>query len=351
MSTNTQKLCYTRTEYTQSIIDFAKGAKTGDYIAVAAMGFKPKYALIRKLMTSLASAAKRGANVTFIVDAFALTYPDGLVPGPLWYKKSIANPHGKSFDLKYKLLQNIEKNGGKIIITNRPKRRFSVPVTGRSHIKFAVLGNDVFVGGCNLTNPDEIDAMILRPNDIKLAKTIKQIISKVENAKQNNVLTALGSKDLQITLDSKTTLIIDTGKKGQSTIADSALNLIATAKRNIYITLQYPPYGMLLSTLLNASKRKVALTILSNKPANFAYVNRLLNMANFAAFKRSGIHYIQPKTSRFVHAKILVVGSTSIVGSHNFVNAGVRFGTAEIALLSTDPTVATELQKHIQSQL
>lgn len=351
MLTNSQKLCYTRPEYIQSIINFAEQAKDGDYIAVATMGFKPKYPLVHKLLVSLASAAERGANVTFIVDAFALTYPDGLAPGPLWYKKSIANPHGKAFKLKYKLLHDLEQNGGKVTVTNQPKRRFSVPVAGRSHIKFAVLGNDVFIGGCNLTDPDEIDAMLLRPRDAKLTKIIKQAITKISDAKLSNVLTALGRSDIVTRLDSKTTLMIDTGVRDQSEIEKRALKIIKHAKNNIYITLQYPPYGALLRTLESAAKHGRALTILSNRPTNFSSINRILTLAHFTTFKLSKVVYNRPTTARFVHAKVLITDSVSMIGSHNFVNAGVRLGTAEIALLSTDPSVAKELKTHIESQL
>ena len=97
-----------------------------------------------------------------------------------------------------------------------------MPVAGRSHIKFAVLGNDVFIGGCNLTDPDEIDAMLLRPRDAKLTKIIKQAITKISDAKLSNVLTALGRSDIVTRLDSKTTLMIDTGVRDQSEIEKRA---------------------------------------------------------------------------------------------------------------------------------
>ena len=58
-----------------------------------------------------------------------------------------------------------------------------------------------------------------------------------------------------------------------------------------------------------------------------------------------------PQQLPALHAKVIASEKAGLIGSHNFVETGVKFGTAEIALLRDDPTFAQALQQLLLSQI
>jgi hypothetical protein len=81
-------------------------------------------------------------------------------------------------------------------------------------------------------------------------------------------------------------------------------------------------------------------TIIYNHPSKHPFPFNFLHQGVVWSEKLSySSHFFAnqlPKDSDFIHAKLLATDKGTIIGSHNYVRAGVRFGTAEIALLSTN---------------
>lgn len=346
---------YSRPQYFQHLTSFASAAGQGDAITIATMGFKPAYQPVNGLVRSLIGAAQRGAQVTLLVDAFSFMNPDGLAMGPLWYSWSVHHSLSRRFRHKAHLLGELRAAGATVIITNQPGRALSNPVAGRSHIKFALLNDDVFIGGCNLTNPHHVDVMQLRQNDAQLATILRDFVSKVQAQPRGSVRAALGGADQLHTLHDGSTLIIDAGQRKVSSIERHALQLITGAQKEVFITLQYPPYGLLARALDTLRHANVRLQLLYNAPQRFAGPSRVLMAATSVvmAVRTSSLLAVNTLrgSNKYMHAKVLVVDSMVMVGSHNYVNAGVRFGTAEIAIISSDTTLAQQAMQCIRQQL
>jgi hypothetical protein len=55
-----------------------------------------------------------------------------------------------------------------------------------------------------------------------------------------------------------------------------------------------------------------------------------------------------PRGGDTLHAKLLITDTGTMIGSHNYVAAGVLLGTAEIALLSRDKDFAKQALKTLK---
>lgn len=349
-SLKSSKTCFSRTEYIEYLINYAHSAKKSDRIIIATMGFKPSYLLIGKLMTALGGAAKRGVNVTLLIDAFSFTYPDKILPGPLWYSRSI-NHSLASKNPKVQLVKRLEQDGVNVIITNKPAKLFSSPIVGRSHIKFAVVGQDAFVGGCNLTDPSHADIMLLRRDDSELAQILANLANKISAAPLHSVRLALGQSDHTHALSDSATLIIDAGTPGVSTIKQRALGLLSAKAKAGMITLQYPPYSALAQTL-NSNPN---MQIYFNTPNRFTLPNNVLTAIVYIYLR-----LFYPTITRrnllrqnaiYMHAKVIVSDNTILIGSHNFVNLGVWGGTAEMAIILQNQHLGREVADSIKRQI
>src|SRR5258708_7350211 len=144
-----------RHDYFQTVIDEARHAAAGQRIILAAMAIDPLEPIIAELARALETAAQQGAHVTLLVDALNFLQHDNLLPGPMFYNLRPKKLHGK-FDATWQMLQSLSAVGANFCITNVPKQRFHPAPFRRSHIKGAVIGDRVFVGGCNLVKPDHI---------------------------------------------------------------------------------------------------------------------------------------------------------------------------------------------------
>src|SRR5258708_2345010 len=199
-----------RSEYYQNLAKLARAAKPGQRIMLATMDINPNDLLVAALLESLKKAARQGAAVTLIVDAhnFLVTYHG--TPGPLFYRPSLEN----LFNSDHKLvsaLKELQAAGGKYWITNLPKRRFTPSPVGRSHIKGAVVGNRVFVGGCNLEKARQIDVMVAWESKTA-ADTLATWLQLITES--STVREAFGDVDSEVSLDATTRLLIDAGVPG-----------------------------------------------------------------------------------------------------------------------------------------
>lgn len=340
-----------RADYFTSLAATVDKAQTGDDVIVEAMNFDPRQPLVARLMAALCAAASRGARVTLLVDAYNFLKSPENIPGPLFYQRSLNHLRGRYADTMLVLME-LEAAGGNYCITNIPRRRFHLPQVGRSHIKGAVVGQRVFVGGCNLHSPSEIDVMVTW-EDQSSAQVLRGWLLNI--ASVGNTREALGDVDSQAEISSQTRLLIDAGVPNQSLIYEEALRLIDEAKEWLFITCQFFPGGPTAKHLAAAQARGVRVEIDFSHPrvhGNFATVHHLHQLtqrtkgipSNFFAGKLD-------KHNPNLHAKVLASESTAMVGSHNYVIQGVRFGTAELALHTVDPVFSLAITEFIKGEL
>lgn len=317
---------------------------------VATMNFEPRYEGVGVLMTALCDAAKRGVYVTLMIDAYNFLINEYKIVGPLWFTKDIPRYVPASYRKKLALLKQLKASGGRYIITNIPSRPFGMPFGGRSHIKFALVNDYVYVGGCNLSAPN-VDVMV-GWDDRATADWLRDFANKVDETK--NVRTALEGTDVTRRLDNQTELLIDAGVPHQSVIYKKALELIDQAEKSVYITCQFFPNSTTTHHLAKAHQRGVDVTVIFNHPWQHRVHYPLQQAVVWRERARMPAVFFSnqlPRSHMYIHAKLIATEKGAVIGSHNYVPTGVNLGTAEIALIRRDPEFAVQIIRAIKDQL
>lgn len=344
---------YTKPEYFAVVTEHAEHAKAGDRLAVASMAFDPNEPAVRKLLDALNSAAQRGTKVQLIIDSYNLIFGEDIrIPGPLWLGREPSTKWPKPFRTVVAEMDHLRSSGGTYIMLNRPLKRFSNFLGGRSHIKFALHNDEVFVGGCNLNHAGELDLMI-GFHDVKTAEALRGLADKLEQTPR--VRTALEEKDFELIVDDITTLLIDAGVPHQSTIYEHALQMIDEAKDWLVLSSTFLPHGRTMEKLLAARERGVHIELIfahpNHHPPIDAQLQHLVLLRERLRLPKEFLAGQLPKTTPKVHAKLIAHESAGLLGSHNYVPTGTNFGTAEIALLRRDASFARKVSRAVIAQI
>ena len=337
-----------RVQYFQTLAEAAARAKPGEHLLVATMSFSPRSPEMATVVRAFADAAKRGVRISLIVDAITLLANDHGFPRPSFSLETFKTTR-EPIATRYRALETLRAAGVNCCIINVPRRRVGLIQTGRSHIKCAVIGGDVFIGGCNLAQPRQIDVM-MRWHDETAASVLTSWLLRIVDTGQTRQ--ALGDVDVQSQLDDRTNLLLDAGVPGQSLIYEEALALIDDAEEWIYLTCQYFPGGQTAKHLAAAQARGVNVTLNYSHPRAHNY-SALLHHAHHFVQRRRRLPAVLfkgrlDKQLPKLHAKVLASDKAILIGSHNYVQQGVNFGTAELALKSTDPKFCQALVQFVQ---
>ncbi|MGI9028135.1 MAG: phospholipase D-like domain-containing protein [Candidatus Saccharimonadales bacterium] len=327
---------FNRLNYFSHLIAEFNKAGPGDTIVLTTMEFRPDQPAINNIADALCKAAQNGAKVTFLVDAYSFMLKPGTVLGPLFFSKKDPRLGYGEFKPVVEAVHRLRANNVNCVVINKPQRPLKNPFGGRSHIKFAVINEEVFIGGCNLSHPEQLDVMV-RTHNAKLASYMLEFTADVIYSK--SVRRALCNRDVGFKIDDETELLIDAGVKRQSLIYKRAFELINSAASRVYMTCQYFPNIRTPAELAKAHDRGVAVHLAYNHPDQHRLPIRGIQKRTLAYKKKrlpSSVFKNQLNMdSDYLHAKILLSEKEVIVGSHNFVKMGVNLGTAEIALRST----------------
>jgi phosphatidylserine/phosphatidylglycerophosphate/cardiolipin synthase-like enzyme len=310
---------FTAQEYWRILPSYIAKTKASDRLALMAMDFDPTGQYMQAIFAAILQAAKRSVNVWLVIDAHSL-----------WHnaqKEALASINAQA--------------SGHACVVNRPKHSLKSPYAnaGRSHIKFLVINDVVFLGGCNLASEQLLDVMVCQTNST-LADYLYDLIATAYHA--GHVGRALHWQDQRLELDANTCLLIDAGKSRQSIILDQALQLIDDSETSITIAGQFFPNSVTGQHLAAASKRGVAVHIVFSPPAAHS---QTIKLSQYYSLWREKLRLppelfaeMLPADTHLLHAKLLVTDKGSLLGSHNLVRASVVLGTAEIALLTSEPT-------------
>ena len=339
---------YNRQEYFQHLIDQFNKASAGDSIILATMEYRPDHAIVQEIVNAMCRASKQGAHVTFLVDAYSFMLKEGSFLGPLFFSKRDPKSGYGNFKPVISSINTLKKHGVQCVVTNKPARPLKNPFGGRSHIKFAVINQEVFIGGCNLGNPEQLDVMV-RTRSAKLANFLRDFTNDVVEHK--SVRKALLRRDKSFKIDQHTELLIDAGVKRQSLIYERAFKLINGAASRVYMTCQYFPNTFTPAALASAHNRGVGVHLAYNHPEKHPKPIRSIQKTTVAYKKKrlpSSVFENQLHQDKdYLHAKILLSEKEAIIGSHNFVKMGVNLGTAEIALHSTSKDFIAAARKWV----
>ncbi len=300
-----------------------------------------------------AQAAKRGATPKLVCDPISL-YATGELPS--FVISALPGIPGLAKIEQLKLKKDINAAMFSDLIEDpsiqfefSPQvslRRLLFPLTGADHVKGIVVGDSTLYLG-NLNYDD--DSFYHRAGftfKITDPAIVKPVAEELELPKDST------RPDFKEQLTSETTLIVDSGKPGKSAIYDSAVEAVDSAEEYIKLALTHLPGDQLLDALTRALRRDLAVDIATTKAVNLtglhSYLIQRLNEKKFKKLKISPkIHFTNGKN----RAKGLVTDQVALWGSHNLVTEGIRLGTREIALKTSNPDARANLEAFFREQI
>lgn len=333
-------------EYLDDLARVISATTAGDRVLLATMDFHPQGFGITAVIAACKAAAQRGVSVELFVDAHTfLVDPFGHL-GPLWYGRMRRPTTNTWFAPSYQAIRDLKVAGVSVTLTNPPQRPFTSPVSGRSHIKASIINDTVYIGGHNLSYP-LLDCMA-RFTDAATANWLYDLL--LLRKQQPHTVAAFGQHDITHAVDARTNILVDTGVRRQSQIYEQALTLIDEATDWLLITCQFFPRGQIAQHLHRAQQRGVDVHILYNGASAHPPGIGRFAQANVIRHERTRLpaHLFAselPKGSPYLHAKIIATRGQAMIGSHNYIFEGVRFGTAELALYRQDADFAHSLSK------
>jgi phosphatidylserine/phosphatidylglycerophosphate/cardiolipin synthase-like enzyme len=345
---------YSKPEYYADLITRLGRLRAGDRFFTANMVTLPWHPEVTELLNAMCAAARRGAEVALITDShnFLLDDDRRLVPGPMLFHRELPM-HGLvgRFQEQLDAFEQLKAAGGRYVLLNRPKYLFSNPQAGRNHIKFTLINDRYYLGGCNLEAYYNLDLMV-GATDARVAGWVAAIGQRM--LKTGHSRTAIGQDDVTYEGAPGTTFMLDSGVPHRSVILRKALDLIDSSQEHIFLTCQFFPGGITARRLKAAHRRGVKVTIVFNSPSvtrsvarlgfeGAQLIERLQCPADFFRFQNHGPSYL--------HTKVLATDQGTMVGSHNFVPHGVALGTAEIAMLVRDEEFGREAVTTVTRQL
>jgi phosphatidylserine/phosphatidylglycerophosphate/cardiolipin synthase-like enzyme len=229
---------------------------------------------------------------------------------------------------------------GKVVCTNRPHsilKNTPVPgFIGRDHKKIVIVDDFAYIGGLNLTPLDmmRVDLM-LGTNNPAIVNVLAQVfISSFYEHEQS---------DRVISCDSYNSVLIDSGKRNSSLIMDFVRERILSGEDKITLLTPYLPVGQLRHILNHEADKGRDIEVITSSESNLGFAPRFSRLVhNFGQQKPK---FRITRYPGVVHAKALKIGNhTAIIGSHNFDELFVRFGTEEIALLTSQPEILQGLE-------
>jgi hypothetical protein len=297
----------------------------------------------------LGAAAEQGTEIQLGVDAYAfMTDSTTRSMGPLWAPIPFRQAAFKRrMDVLADLALHESVNSN---VLNKPEHMLSNPFAGRSHIKLAVVNNTVYLGGPNFHDSDRLD-VALRWDDSRTADYLYSLATELVDAGTTKVL---GNEDFTHRIDEDSELLIDVGKPRQSLTLEHALTQIDDAKEWVMYVGQFFPGGITGRHLAQAVAENVDVRTLYNHPANHVSMAGLWqHMALAREQRRLPAELFQgiAKDTRSVHAALVATDQGFIKGGHNFIDTGVKLGTAELSLHCQSPTLSKEMGQFVLDQL
>jgi len=343
---------YGRIDYYKELLNKISLAGRGDNLRIASMELNVNIPIISQIFNELALAARRGANIKIAIDSYAFLKDENKKLNRYFLLGHLPKQPPDVFKAKFRALQKVEAAGGRYEIVNPPLGYVSNPLAGRNHIKLAIINNGVYLGGCNLESANKVDLMIGFEHQ-KTAKRLAEIFDKIMNTK--SVRLALNEKDISFDVDSDNQILIDAGIKNRSLIYQTALKLIDNAEKSIHFYCQYFPYGTIVKHLVKAYNRGVRVNIIYNHPLKhglpMSFVHHGVIFKERLGAPSSFFANQLPKYAPYIHAKIIASEKAAIIGSHNLVPAGVKLGTAELALINNSTNFSKKVVVFMNRQL
>lgn len=284
---------------------------------------------------ALHSASKNRVEVKVVADAVSLLLIRG-VPTYLPYP-----PIKNNYQETKRMFERLADDPGiSLDFTNPPTGTQKIfPYTGRNHVKLAAIDDSFYIGGSNSTVLSEQDFMV-KITDPNLTTHLEWSFDKYNDKKIK--------EDKEIVINEENTLLLDSGIPGRSVIYEHALNLVKQEEESLRLSIQFLPDGELSKGLIEAKRRGVNVEVLTSSQDEILEPTLyLMNRLNVKKLIRNPDKFPVIFLPAMVHAKALIGSDKTIFGSNNFYEAGVRAGTEEIALESSNPSLIQNLNNFL----
>ena len=255
------------------------------------------------------------------------------------------------------MFDRMREQGVEVVFTNRPKdpkgiqRLLPKKITqfiGRDHRKIILTDDIAYLGGLNVCNFNykAADFMV----KITDPTIVEQLARQFDRVNENHP-----PEDFEVKCNDETSIIVDSGKPGVSKILDAAISLVENADY-VEAMLQFIPEGKFLEALRGAYLRRANIHVITSRPDSLCGLP-----STFDEFKLVLLdlqNKLPPVISFYpdvVHAKMLVTRDrnsgvkTTIIGSHNFSDSSVKYGTTELSLITTNRQLIGNLEEFFAS--
>lgn len=301
-------------DYFESLVEKIPNAKKRVIINAMTIMWGPR---TEQLVPLLIAAVQRGAEVRIVGDIYskfyAMTPRPNRTPVPSW--KHIEG-----------VIEQLQSAGASVTYIGRPLGLN--PFKRRCHTKIIIIDDFVYsFGGINFGDDSFLNHdYMLGMHDAKLADRLYAMVREIESDRKSPM------EDAREQLSEADEMLFDGGTLKKSVIYETACDVVAEAKKVYYVS-QMCPSGKL-AELITATDNECYFIRPSqaDPPAQF-------DLAWDALRYRVNNLY---KGKTYIHAKFILTegrdGSRHLIsGSNNFSWRGIKYGTKEIALHSTDP--------------
>lgn len=309
---------------------------------IQTMALEPSY-FTNLLVFNLIQAAQRGVDVRVVHDAYSDYVTDNsfnslsllLQEKVRQKKRTLQDQRSTMVELMRRSYPVVKTNISSKVIAATPM----AAIMGRDHKKISIVDESAYIGGVNLTSLDErrLDLM-LKTSNASIVFALKQVYIRS--------FYEMLAQDMEIKCDEFNLLLIDSGFRGQSTIMNCVYKYVQREQEKIVVLSPYLPSGKFRRLLNNAVISGVEVEVyttgynqtgLAPKASQFIH-NLGQSKPKFKIMRYQGI----------VHAKALIFGQHSaMIGSHNFDELFVQFGTEELALLTRQGEIIDQLQQYV----
>lgn len=331
-------------DFLNQFIQTARMAK--DRLYVQAMYFEDDH-VFGTMANALKQSAKRSVDTRLTFDYFTFMVSGGRINYfPILSTSDRSYSYHKQARV-HALTRELQQAGVRVTITNPPKPIDKlIPTLGRNHKKTVIIDDTAWLGGLNYSQKDfnRPDFMVR----IEEPTVVEALSSQYDTANENRP-----HHDYSISCKPGTALLIDVGTPNKSLILDTASDLVSNAKKSVKVITQFNPDGKFLEALHHAHARGVdAEVIVSNPDFITERLAWIFDRNSHLQMYRKGLQIPINHYSGWVHSKLLLVDDDSgssgqvLFGSHNLSNDGVKMGTEEIALLSSDGDLIDPLRTY-----
>lgn len=314
------------TEYYESLLKYIPQAKKRVVIHAMVVLWQPH---TEKILPLLRDALDRGVEVRIVGDMYSKLQAN--------MPKFVRNDQGPRWGHTIAINSDLQSRGAHITYVG--KIGFN-PFKQRCHSKICIIDDLSYTfGGVNFyAGGFTFHDYMLEGKSPALADKLYDLVCDIEKFPR--------MADVTEGLDEQNTLLFDGGTPGSSVIYDAACEAVANAKKVYYVS-QMSPSGEL-AKLITKTDNECYFTrpLQAEPPTNLSI---LVDAARFGIKNRY-------KGKRYIHAKFILCegkdGTKQIIsGSNNFSWRGIAYGTKEIAVRSTDPTLWQAFYDYMQREI